>query len=279
MLKACADLDLPLLARISAGNVLGWLGDPRIDAFAPALCRVPRGAFWMGIDAAECAGVAARYGIPVAWMQKSTPRRRVELDAFEIARFPVTQGEWALFLDATELDARPDHWRGPRPPRHAASHPVWGVSFAQALLYAEWLSERAGVQYRIPSEAEWEKAARGVDGRIFPWGERFEARRCNTREGGIGAATPVGVYPDGASPCGALDMAGNVEEYTADLYGPYPGSAHVDGDFGSYRVTRGGCFLLDADLARCDRRHAARWSGAAGLRLCRSAADEWLGRE
>src|SRR5215510_6882045 len=73
MLKLCAAPDLPLLARISAGNVLGWLGDPRIDVFAPALCRVPRGPFWMGIDASECAGVAARYGIPAAWMLKSTP--------------------------------------------------------------------------------------------------------------------------------------------------------------------------------------------------------------
>ena len=278
MLALCADPGVPLLQRVSAGNVLGWLGDPRIQILAPAMCRVPLGAFWMGIDAADCAAVAARYGIPVAWMLKSTPRHRVELDAYEIARFPVTQGEWAQFLEATDTGAVPAHWRERRPPRHARNHPVWGVPWETAVLYAEWVSERSGVQYRIPSEAEWEKAARGTDGRAFPWGERFEARRCNTREGGMGSTTPVGVYPDGASPYGALDMAGNVEEFTADLYWPYPGSQHVDGEFGSYRVTRGGVFCLDADLARCDRRHGGGGPVPTGLRLCRSAADEWLGR-
>jgi formylglycine-generating enzyme required for sulfatase activity len=140
-----------------------------------------------------------------------------------------------------------------------------------ALLYAEWLSERSGLQYRIPTEAEWEKAARGSDRRAYPWGERFDPDRCNTREGGVGSTTPVGSYPSGASPCGALDLAGNVEELVADLYWPYPDSDFQDPDYGSYRMTRGGVFSLDADLARCDRRHGEPFATFVGFRLARSS--------
>ena len=94
----------------------------------------------------------------------------------------------------------------------------------------------------------------------------------------MGDTTPVGIYPSGASPCGALDMAGNVEEFTADLYWPYPGTHLEEPEYGTYRVTRGGVFSLDSDLARCDRRHGSVHAGATGFRLARSAADEWLGR-
>jgi len=152
------------------------------------------------------------------------------------------------------------------------------VAWHAALLYAEWLSERSGSHYRIATEAEWEKAARGCDGRAYPWGNDFHALWCITREGGVGGTTPVGVYPQGASACGALDMGGNVEEYTADLYWPYPGAAYQDPAAGTYRITRGGVWSLDCDLARCDRRHGTPYAGPTGFRLVRSAADEWLGR-
>jgi toxoflavin biosynthesis protein ToxD len=278
MLEASADPALDLLARISAGNVLGVLGDPRIRPLAPPMCAVPRGSFWMGIPPEEAVAVALRHGIPQAWMLKSSPRHRVELDAFEIARFPVTEAEFHAFLRDTDLPERPAHWPGDAPPAYRANHPVHGVSWHAALLYAEWLGERSGGHYRIPTEAEWEKAARGGDLRTYPWGNDFHALYCNTREGGVGGTTPVGVYPQGAAVCGALDLAGNVEEYTADLYGPYPGASFQDPAFGSYRMTRGGVYSLDADLARCDRRHGAPFAGPTGFRVARSAADEWLGR-
>jgi formylglycine-generating enzyme required for sulfatase activity len=152
-----------------------------------------------------------------------------------------------------------------------------GASWQAVLLYAEWLSEATGSAFRVPTEAEWERAARGTDARAHPWGEVFSAARCNTREGGVGGTTPVGVYPDGASPCGALDMAGNVEELVADLYRPYPGSSFRDPDHGSYRMTRGGVWTLDGDLARCDRRHGTAFAGPTGFRLARSAAHGWSG--
>jgi formylglycine-generating enzyme required for sulfatase activity len=279
MRDTCADPRVSLLARISAGNVLGLIGDPRLDPLAPAMCAVPYGPFTMGMSEEEAARAGKRYGIPVAWMRKSCPEHEVLVDAFEIGRQPVTEMEWAVFLRDTGVAERPAHWRDTTAPPYRRSHPVHGVPWHAVLLYTEWLSERTGAHYRVPTEAEWEKAARGTDGRIFPWGSRFEASRCNTREGGVGNTTPVGIYTAGASPWGALDIAGNVEEYTADLYWPYPGSTLEDGDYGAYRITRGGCYALDADLARGDRRHGDVNARCIGFRLARSAADEWLGHE
>jgi formylglycine-generating enzyme required for sulfatase activity len=275
LLARIGDPEVPLLARISAGNALGILGDPRLDPLAPAMCRVPLGRFAMGTDPAEVKSLAHRYGVPEAWFAKSTPRHEPDLDAYEIGRFPVTEGDWARYAREERDAERPPHWRGGAPPRYRSNHPVHSLSWAAIVRYTEWLSERSGIQYRIPTEAEWEKAARGADARAFPWGERFEAARCNTREGGVGSTTPVGIYAAGASPCGALDLAGNVEEWTADLYWPYPGTTHEDPAYGSYRVARGGVFCLDADLARCDRRHGPSDRAVIGFRLARSAANEW----
>ncbi len=279
MLEVCEDPAVALLGRISAGHVLALLGDPRIRPLEPPMCRVARGPFVMGLEAADCPELARRFGIPVAWRLKSTPRHVVDLDAYEIGRFPVTEQEYRQFLEETQVDAGPAQWREKPPRPECRNHPIHGISWHGALLYVEWLQERTGRQYRIPSEAEWERSARGTDERAFPWGDRFEAHRCNTREGGVGSTTPVGIYPDGMSACGALDLAGNVEELVADLYAPYPGSAYQDPESGSYRLTRGGVFCLDADLARCDRRHGTPYAGPTGFRLALSAADEWFGRE
>ncbi len=276
LLALVRDARQPLLARISSGNALGLIGDPRTDALAPQMCRIPAGSFWMGTEGSEVGALARRWGVPEAWFEKSTPRHRVELDAFEIAAHPVTEAEWARFLAETGVDEGPAHWRGSAPVHGRANHPVHGVSWQGILLYAEWLSERTGSAFRVPTEAEWERAARGTDARAHPWGEAFSAARCNTREGGIGGTTPVGVYPDGAAPCGALDMSGNVEELVADLYRPYPGSTFRDPDYGSYRMTRGGVWTLDGDLARCDRRHGTSFAGPTGFRLARSAAHGWI---
>jgi len=275
LLRALSDTARPLLERISAGNALGLLGDPRFETAEPRMCRIPAGAFWMGTDPAEVEAEARRWSIPAPWLEKSTPRHRVELDAFEIALHPVTELEWARFLADTGVDERPAHWTSDAPPRGRANHPVHGVRWQGALLYCEWLSERTGRAHRVPTEQEWERAARGDDARAFPWGDAFSAARCNTREGGVGGSTPVGAYPEGASPCGALDLAGNVEELVADLYAPYPGSRFADPDYGSYRVTRGGVWTLDGDLARCDRRHGTAFAGPTGFRVARSAARGW----
>jgi formylglycine-generating enzyme required for sulfatase activity len=262
----------PLLERVGAGAALALLGDPRIETRAPQMLLVPAGPFLRGMRPEQAARVAREYDLPLAWLDKACPQREVEIDAFEIARFPVTQQEWAEFLASSEAAEPPRGWAGRRPPRGRENHPVHGVSHDAVLAYCDWLSRETGLRYRLPTEAEWEKAARGGDGRAYPWGERFDCQRANTRETGLGDTTPIGVFPAGAALCGALDLAGNVEECTGSLYRLYPGSPAEDADEGSYVVTRGGSFALDADLARCDRRHGLPFAPAAGLRLARSRA-------
>lgn len=110
-------------------------------------------------------------------------------------------------------------WVDGQPPEGRATHPVVLVSHADAEAYARWLSEEIGETWRLPSEPEWEKAARGTDGRIFPWGDQWDPSRLNSHDGGPFDTTPVGSYPDGASSFGMLDPAGNVFEWTADAAG------------------------------------------------------------
>jgi formylglycine-generating enzyme required for sulfatase activity len=262
----------PLRERLGAGTALARLGDPRIVTRAPQMLLVPGGPFLRGMRSEEVPAAARTWDLPLAWLEKSCPQQELELDAFEIARFPVTQQEWAEFLAACDAAERPHGWRSARPPRGSENHPVHGVSHDAMLAYCDWLSRETGLRFRLPTEAEWEKAARGTDGRAHPWGERFDPRCANTREAGVGDTTPIGVFPAGASPYGALDMAGNVEECTGSVYRLYPGSPAVDPEEGSYVVTRGGCFALDGDLARCDRRHGLPFAPAAGFRLARSRA-------
>ena len=142
--------------------------------------------------------------IPAGPFLRGEPLEQVELSEFRIARYPVTNADYARFVEATGPH-RPDHWRrdGSYPPE-LARHPVVFVSWEDAAAYAGWAGGR------LPSEAEWEKAARGVDGRLYPWGNEFIAENCNTR--------PVDAHPGGVSPYGLMDMAGNAWEWTATPY-------------------------------------------------------------
>jgi toxoflavin biosynthesis protein ToxD len=262
----------PLLQRVGAGTALALLGDPRVATRAPQMLLVPAGSFLRGMRLEEAPAAAREWDLPLSWLAKACPQQELELDAFEIARFPVTQQEWADFLAGSDAAERPPGWECASPPRGRENHPVHGISHDAMLAYCDWLSRETGLRFRLPTEAEWEKAARGADGRAHPWGERFDPRCANTREAGIGDTTPIGVFPAGASPYGALDMAGNVEECTGSVYRLYPGSPAKDAEEGSYVVTRGGCFGLDGDLARCERRHGLPFAPAAGFRLARSRA-------
>ena len=174
---------------------------------------------------------------------------------FLISRFPVTNAEYRVFVEATARPA-PELILLDR----SADHPVWGVTYLDAAQYTEWLGERIGRHCRLPTEAEWECAARGPQQSEYPFGNVFDPNKCNTREAGIGGTTPVDHYPDGASGYGVFDLGGNVEEWTSTLYGPYPGGQWIDDDISAsigphYRVLRGGSFALGGDLARCARRH------------------------
>jgi sulfatase modifying factor 1 len=177
----------------------------------------------------------------------SRPRRRHVLPEFWMDRHEVTNAHYALFVEATG-HAPPSHWPEGGVPAEQASQPVVNVSWRDASEFARWAGKR------LPTEAEWEKAARGTDGNRYPWGSRFSAELCNTREGEVRAVAPVGSYPGGASPYGAGEMAGNVREWTADFYdGRYYLSAperDPNGPrSGTSRVVRGGSWRLSREWA------------------------------
>jgi formylglycine-generating enzyme required for sulfatase activity len=159
------------------------------------------------------------------------------------------------------------------------NRPVISVSWEHALAYTRWLAEVTKQVWRLPTEAEWEKAARGTDGRIYPWGNVFDQARCNTVEARIGTTTPLGMYPGGASPYHVQDMAGNVGEWTSSRFSPYPyvsGDGREDPLSTGERVLRGGSWCGDANGARAayrnDHRRVDFTSDDMGFRLAWSAA-------
>jgi serine/threonine-protein kinase len=181
--------------------------------------------------------------------------RQVEMHGFYMDRYEVTNAEFRRFL--AESGYQPGephnflrHWQGGFP-ESLADHPVTWVSLGDARAYAAWAGKR------LPTELEWEKAARGTDGRRYPWGNEWDADKCAT-DSSIPRAErwtpsgvykyspqPVGSYPAGASPCGALDMAGNMSEWCADWYDQKVYTRYATGDLtpparGAPKVVRGG---------------------------------------
>jgi formylglycine-generating enzyme required for sulfatase activity len=207
------------------------------------------------------------------WIMKEYPEHEVDLDPFRIGRYPVTNGEYLLFVESTGAPV-PESLSIGAP----ADHPVWGVSYEEAAAYADWRGAQSGYECRLPSEAEWEHAARGPGNRTYPFGDVFEATKCNTREAGYGSTTPVDRFPSGASGYGVFDLGGNVEEWTSSFYEPYPGASFVYDDIAAsagarYRVLRGGSFALGGDLARCARRHGPHPASSFRFRGFRLAAS------
>jgi formylglycine-generating enzyme required for sulfatase activity len=141
-------------------------------------------------------------------------RQKIVLPGFQIARYPVTNEQYRLFLLDNPQHPPPPGWRGRDLPIGKGRHPVVNVSHADVVAFCRWLD------CRLPTAEEWEKAARGTDGRTYPWGEAWEdGRYCNNWEAGNNGVTPVDRYPDGASPYNVFDMAGNVWEWTATQHG------------------------------------------------------------
>jgi len=280
LLRVIAGADATLPARIAAGNLLALAGDPRIDPLAPAMCDVPGGTVYIGLDPARIDAVTdafADLGIDRGWIAKEAPRHAVTLAPYRIARFPVTNAEYRLFLTETGHPGLPGSWAFRRYPAERGNHPVYTVGATDADAYAAWLAARTGRGFRLPSEAEWEHAAAGPHGRTYPWGDLWDPARANTCECGLLDTAPVGAFAGGAAWCGALDMGGNVEEYVADDYAAYPGGAVVTDDLaqihGTYRMARGGAFSRFRDLARTRRRHGHNPRSATyamGFRLAES---------
>jgi formylglycine-generating enzyme required for sulfatase activity len=216
--------------------------------------EIPAGSLQRGTPTEQLDAVTRRYadtGVPRSWFEKEAPRAVVHVEAFRLARTPVTVGQWMPFALAT----------GREKPPESRDHPVIGVTWSDAVSYCDWLSEILDVGVRLPTENEWERAARGDDDREFPWGDEYHPGLANLVDAGVGSTTPVGSFPGGASPFGVLDMAGNVDEWTSTLYSPYddapPEVPAAETWAFDHHITRGGSFRHDRDLARCARRHSA----------------------
>jgi formylglycine-generating enzyme required for sulfatase activity len=270
---------LTSVERAALGTTLGRVGDPRFDParwFLPVedeaplgFLKVEAGPFLMGSDPKR-----DRYA-----QEDEQLQHPVDLAEFFVARYPVTVAQFAAF--ARDSGYQPGDGDSPL---GTANHPVAWVSWKETLAYCRWLTERLrawegaprpidrwlaatvrnGWHVTLPSEAEWEKAARGTDGRIYPWRDAFSADMGNFGETGIGRTSAVGAFPGGRSPSGALDMSGNVWEWTRSLWGPDwqkpqfaypyrpedPRREDLTASDSIVRVVRGGSFLGSVRFAR-----------------------------
>ena len=220
---------------------------------------VPAGDFIMGADDGDA---------------DEQPVHAVYLDAFFIDAFEVTVAQYRVCVDAGACEpptsASLCNWYASMP----EDHPINCMYWNDAASYCQWAN------LRLPTEAQWEKAARGVDGRTFPWGEDFDRGKANYGDGGIMRTTSVLQYPDGVSPYGAYDMAGNVWDWVDDWYHPQyyadtPASNPTGPDSGSLRVLRGGSHWFDAAMMRSTSRepyHPQQTDVDIGFRCSRDAA-------
>lgn len=206
----------------------------RLGAEPGPMVRIPAGEFVMGTN--------ERFS-------DEGPQHTVRLEEFLIDRYEVTNLQYQAFIEQTRRRA-PSHFEGRRHPEGKADHPVTFVSWFDARDYCAWAGKR------LPTEQEWEKAARGLDGRVFPWGDDFDITRANTpvrwaRIGHEGDTSPVGAFPGGAGPYGLEDMSGNVWEWTASWYQPYPGNDRPSENYGEiYKVLKGGSWW-DCSFYKC----------------------------
>ncbi|MBI3268473.1 MAG: SUMF1/EgtB/PvdO family nonheme iron enzyme [Planctomycetes bacterium] len=244
----------PMRDRLLFLEALGRLdpkgGDPRLgrSPIDIPLVDVPAGEFTMG-------------SAPGIGHGDERPQHEVTLGAYRIGRFPITNAQYLAFVAATgHRVPEPDlifgayvPWRAGRPRADRLTHPVVGVSWEDAVAYCVWLAEETGLRFRLPTEAERERAARGTDGREYPWGNDYRSDHANGGEASLNTTSPVGMFPAGAAPTGSLDLAGNVFEWCSTLRKPYPYMASdgrevptADGA----RVLRGGAWLVDRASVR-----------------------------
>ncbi len=272
-------VSLPPTERAAAGRDLARLGDPRFDPHRRYLpdepmlgfVRIPAGEFWMGTRAQDIPVLLERFGGKREWYELETPQHKVFLPEYYIARYPVTVAQWRAFIEDSGHKLVDD-----RSLLDPGNHPVRYVTWYEALAYCKWLEEKlrtldlpglgnlSGLRVTLPSEAEWEKASRGTDGRRYPWGDEPDPNRANYDDTGIGTTSAVGCFPGGASPYGVEEMIGNVWEWTRSLWGEdfskpkfaYPyvcddGREDLEAERDILRVVRGGSFGNGQWYARC----------------------------
>jgi iron(II)-dependent oxidoreductase len=214
---------------------------PVLPPVTDDMVEIPAGPFMMGNDSGD---------------PEDAPAHQVDLPAFEIDRFEVTNADFAAFVEATGYvtgaeSAGKKTWRDEFA-QGKENHPVIRVNWNDAAAYCEWLGKR------LPTEAEWEKAARGTEGLAFPWGNDWDPAKANVKATGLRDAAAVGSFGAGASPYGVEDMVGNVWEWTADWYQAYPGNSTDDPYYGEQcRVTRGGGWFDDEPQGTAFNRNCA----------------------
>jgi formylglycine-generating enzyme required for sulfatase activity len=205
---------------------------------------------------------------------REQPARAVFVAEFQITHAPVTVSQYAAFIDSGAVSEKrwwsepgwdwlvgssngwgrqerrvPDGWDAQKA---RAFHPVVGVTVYEAEAYCAWLGAQKNKSLRLPTEAEWEYAARGDDGRPFPWGDLFDAQLANTSEKEVFDTLDAGSLPTDASPFGVLDMCGNVQQWTASPYAALPNEVLPPGPL---RVARGGSFNDTIFGSRTSYRH------------------------
>ncbi len=242
--------------RAAAGTVLGYLGDPRFDPerwYLPVgesygFVEIPEGQFSMGSDSNTDKDA-------FDWEK---PKHTVNLSKYSISKYPVTVAQFRVFIEDSGYDAGKEWKIG------MDNHPVVDVSWDDAVTYCKWLSQKLNEkglgEVRLPTEAEWEKAARGAKESVYPWGNKPDINKMNYNETGIGCTSPVGCFPGCDNPYGLLDMNGNVDEWVLDrynnsYYANSPENNPQGPTDGVYRVIRGGSW---ASFAR-DCRSAFRF--------------------
>ncbi len=172
---------------------------------------VPSGEFIMGTNPAKYRAAGA----------DEIPQHVLALPEYHIMRYGVTNAQYRTFVESTQHQV-PLTWRKGYP-TGCDDHPVTGVAYHDAVAFCRWAREVTGLPLRLPTEAEWEKAARGTDGRMYPWGDAWQAALCNNREGKSRGTAPVTQFsPAGDSPYGMADAAGNVQDWCSSLFGVYP---------------------------------------------------------
>lgn len=269
--------------RAAAGLALGRLGDLRKDVnyAIPLTVEIPEGEFTMGSERRkEHPGYDE-----MAYEDESTKDGapfRFELPAYKIGKYPVTVAQYRRFVDAGGYDPRESekYWKGGglewlkqnnrRAPLYwddpqwtVDNHPVVGVTWYEAVAYCEWLTATEGRKFRLPDEAMWEKAARGIDGRRWPWGNEWDATKLNAEQT-IGRTSAVGIFPAGKSPYGVFDCTGNVWEWCSGpgyseeeaKYPLSPRTYEEDLNFAAgARALRGGSWYDDAQSTRAAFRY------------------------
>ena len=191
---------------------------------------IPPGEFMIGSSEKDTDSLSVEFGAREKFFENESPPRKIFKKGFYIDKFEVTNKDYKLFISKTNYMI-PAKWKGGTYGDGRGLHPVSNVSWFDANSYCKWAGKR------LPTEEEWEKAARGPNGNIFPWGNEFSLSKANLNKGDT---VPVGSIPEDRSFYGVYDMAGNLKEWTISWYKPYPGSTLKSEYFGEeFKVIRG----------------------------------------